>query len=232
MLYLSAPGQFQKSLKHHIINIIQMKQHDINSIDYWFPAAVGKANFEDFKHNNTHLTTKALTLKEKLKNAVDTDWRCDTFNTLGLYDPYLDNDLIVIELIERCRKNVYEFSKGFGVTKPLSSLVLKDFWFNISGPGAFQEYHQHALSHFSVVYYVTAPKNCGNIVFQSFETFTDMFTLPIEKGNFKDLSFKTCSYEPVESNVLLFRSNLIHMVEKNMSNGDRISIAINFKFEG
>jgi len=31
--------------------------------------------------------------------------------------------------------------------------------------------------------------------------------------------------------VLIFRSNLAHMVEKNMSNEDRVSIAMNFRFK-
>lgn len=209
-----------------------MTQDNIRSIDYWFPTAIYKEIFLDFKIHNEYLKNKALNLKSSLENTVDTTWRCDTFNTLGTYNPYQDKDAVILLLIENCRKRVHEFSKKFGVSKPLESLLLKDFWFNVSGPGAFQEYHQHSLSHFSVVYYVTAPKNSGNIVFQSVETITDMYTLPIEKNNFTDLSFKTCSYEPLDSMTLIFKSNTIHMVEKNLSKDDRISIAMNFKFEG
>ena len=232
MPYLSNIVQFQKSLNEHLINIVQMTQANPRSIDYWFPTAIYKEILSDFSQHNGHLKNKALTLKKSQQNHQVTQWRCDTFNTLGTYDPGQDHDSVVKELIKTIKVKVYEFSRQFGVTTPIESLVLKDFWFNVSGTGSYQEYHQHALSHFSVVYYVSAPKTCGNIVFQSAETITDMFTLPIENNKFTELSFKTCSYEPLESMMLIFKSNLIHMVEKNLSNEDRISIAMNFKFEG
>ncbi len=121
-----------------------------------------------------------------------------------------------------------EFSKEFGVSKPLDSLECTDFWFNVSKHGDYQEFHRHANSHFSIVYYITVPENSGDLVFQSFETNTDMFSLP--SNEVTDASCKTCVYEPIESALVIFRSNLIHMVKKNLSNRNRISISANFKF--
>jgi hypothetical protein len=40
---------------------------------------------------------------------------------------------------------------------------------------------------------------------------------------------KSCNYEPAPTKLLVFKSNLQHMVEKNLSNKDRISIAMNFE---
>ena len=48
--------------------------------------------------------------------------------------------------------------------------------------------------------------------------------------NLNKISYPACWYEPENSMLLIFRSNLIHMVEKNNSNDDRISISMNFKF--
>jgi uncharacterized protein (TIGR02466 family) len=209
-----------------------MNQLTLRSLDYWFPTVIYKEISENFKQHNDHFKNKAIELKDKFKDTSDTNWKCDTFNTLGLYNPYQDNDATILTFIEESRKRVYDFSKKFGVSMPLESLTIKDFWFNVSVPDSYQEYHQHALSHFSVVYYVNAPKNCGNLTFQSFENITDMFTLPIEKNSSTELSYKSCAYEPLESMMLIFRSNLMHMVEKNLSGEDRISIAMNFTFKG
>jgi ectoine hydroxylase-related dioxygenase (phytanoyl-CoA dioxygenase family) len=53
-----------------------------------------------------------------------------------------------------------------------------------------------------------------------------MFLLPIESENYN--TYKTFSLRPIEGHLVIFRSNLKHMVEKNISNESRISIAMNF----
>jgi hypothetical protein len=55
-----------------------------------------------------------------------------------------------------------------------------------------------------------------------------MFPLPVDQVT--DASCKTCVYPPEEAALLLFRSNLLHMVKQNKSNNNRISISANFKF--
>lgn len=207
--------------------------HDKNrSIDLWFPTAIYKEFCSDFSIHNSYLENKTIKIFENLQGKTNTEWRCDTFNTLGTYNYLEDNDEIVLKLIERARTSVLDFSKKFGVNKSIEDLELKDFWFNISGPESYQEYHQHALSHFSVVYYINAPENSGNIVFQSFENILDMHPLPIDRQQMTDFSYKTCFYEPVNSMMLIFKSNVLHMVEKNKSDKNRISVAMNFKFKG
>jgi hypothetical protein len=57
-----------------------------------------------------------------------------------------------------------------------------------------------------------------------------MYTLPVE-GNLENFaSRKTCTYEPVDDLLLIFRSNVPHMVEKNYSKELRISISANFEY--
>jgi hypothetical protein len=53
-----------------------------------------------------------------------------------------------------------------------------------------------------------------------------MFPLPASV--YVPSNYKTCTYTPQESMLLIFRSNLLHMVEKNKSDEDRISISMNF----
>lgn len=179
--------------------------------------------------NNTVFKNKAFEIKEKFLNNSSTDWRCDTFNTLNLYDYREENDTNLKDLVYIVSNKVQQFATEYGIPDNLYDIHCDSFWFNISMPGNYQEFHQHSNSHFSVVYYVDAPEHCGNIVFKSFETFTDMFPLPIENSNTNLNSAKTHAIVPQDSLLLIFRSNLLHMVEKNNSNKDRISIAMNFK---
>lgn len=195
-------------------------------IKYWFPTLISYEILEDLKKNNGMLERKAISLFDQAKDSFESTWACSTFNTLGLHHYSQDQDLT--NLVNIFRKKVLEFSKEFGVEKSIDSLECTDFWFNVSKHGDYQEFHRHANSHFSIVYYISVPKNSGDLVFQSFETNSDMFTLP--NTNVTDASCKTCVYEPAESALVIFRSNLIHMVKKNLSNSNRISISANFKF--
>jgi uncharacterized protein (TIGR02466 family) len=95
---------------------------------------------------------------------------------------------------------------------------------NVSTKGDYQEYHNHPNCHFSLAYYVKAPENSGKIVFKSHEQ--DMLPLPVAKYN--DYSSTVVSIKPKESMMVAFRSNLLHMVEQNKSDEERISITMNF----
>jgi uncharacterized protein (TIGR02466 family) len=172
-----------------------------------------QSNYEEF-------IQKATTLKTLLPTS--SDWRCGTFTTLNKYD--MVNDPLFKDLIEYVTDQVSQFAVEFGCAP--NSAKVTDSWINIAEPGDYQEYHNHAGNHFSAVYYVKAPKDSGDIVFRSFEADTDMFPLPIKVMNYT--SFKTFSFSPEEGLLLIFRSNLRHMVEKNTSNDSRISVAMNF----
>jgi uncharacterized protein (TIGR02466 family) len=194
----------------------------------WFPTSV-YSTYLGQEERNLNLGKKALELKNTFQLA-STDWRCATFNTLNLYNWAEEQDADVISLIDECRTNIHEFSKSYGVDEDISTLHCTDFWFNVAEPMQYQEYHQHTDSHFSLSYYVKTPENCGNLVFRSFESMFDMKALPIKNENLTQSSYKTCSYTPRETMLVVFRSNLLHMVEQNLSNEPRISISMNFSF--
>lgn len=203
-------------------------QLEKNVIRQWFPLSIYSTHLEKLDRNFS-LQNKALDLKSKFQTN-NSDWRCNTFNTLNLYDWQKDQDEDVFSLINECKNTVHEFAKSYGVDKDVSSLSCTDFWFNVAEPMAYQEYHQHTDSHFSVSYYIKTPANCGNLVFKSFESMFDMKALPIKNSNLTDLSFKTCSYTPKETMLIIFRSNLLHMVEQNLSNDLRIGVSMNFSY--
>ena len=197
-------------------------------IDGWFPTLIYNDTL-NFQHRQ-YLVNKAKAIYSQTQGHTVTKWACDTYNTVGFYDHRSVQDTVVLSLIELLRTKVHEFGKNYGINLPIETLYCKDFWFNLAEPGAYQEYHQHTRSHFSVSYYLSVLENCGKIRFRSIEAMTDMYTLPVE-GNLENFaSKKTCAYEPVDNLLLIFRSNVPHMVEKNHSEELRISISANFEY--
>jgi uncharacterized protein (TIGR02466 family) len=196
------------------------------TIDAWFPTLVYYVNLNESVDNNI-LKDSAYILKNK-GTGVNSEWRCDTFNTLD-YDHSIDqlHDVALTNLLTVVTEHVAEFAREFGAKD--SVLSCSNYWFNISETGNYQEYHQHTDSHFSAVYYVQANPNSGNIVFKSFESMFDMCPVP---SNLKvPATFKTCFYTPANSKLIIFRSNILHMVEKNISTEDRISVSMNFRID-
>ena len=158
----------------------------------------------------------------KKKNVKETnEWRCDTKTTF-------DSDMIIGDndfdnIIQSIMNEVKIFAANYGC---YGEPKVVDAWVNVAEPGSSQEYHIHPNCHFSVVYYIKTPENCGNIVFRSHEADFDMFMLPLQE--YKPASYKTWAFCPSEGKVLIFRSNMKHMVEKNISNDTRICLAANF----
>ena len=75
--------------------------------------------------------------------------------------------------------------------------------------------------------YVKTPENCGDIVFYSPRS-EECLTIPTRDGNYSNYMY--CTYKAVQSNVIIFRSNVPHMVKQNNSKENRCSIAMNFNY--
>jgi len=194
----------------------------------WFPTLIYENILSNLKPYNSDLALKAYSIQAKSPNSA-AGWSCDTYNTLFHYNALTDTDPVIQHVMQHCKEKVIEFASEYGIKRPITDLECIDFWFNIAKDGSYQEYHLHPKSDFSLVYYVTTNPNCGNIVFQNSNSFVDMF--PLTSDELTYASCRTCFYTPQDGLVLIFRSNLSHMVEKNLSGKDRISIAMNFRFK-
>ena len=196
-------------------------------IDVMFMNILYSNNLAQHRDTNEYFYKKVLEIKEKNKNVPQkSEWICDTFNTDGLYD--LDKDPIFQPILRDIKSEVLKFSREFG--QNINDIRYNGGWINLANPGAYQEYHVHGNSHFSIVYYINVPKDSGDIVFLSPEaTVADMYPLPKEE-KVTYAGVKTFKFTPVENDLLVFRSNIMHMVNQNHSNQDRVSISINFSF--
>ena len=189
-------------------------------VDLWFPVSVLWVKLDPKDHDLKKMIAKAYQIKET--HPAENDWRCDTYTSYGKYNLLEDADFD--SLMDSLIPIVGEFSNYYGVKT--SEIKCNNGWINVAEPGMYQEYHIHPNNHFSAVVYLQTSPSCGNIVFKNQNSFMDMFELNISERN--PSNFDTCAYEPEDLKVLVFRSNLMHMVEKNKSATDRISIAFNF----
>jgi len=95
------------------------------------------------------------------------------------------------------------------------NLRIKGMWCNISSQHHCNWHHSHSTNitedNISGVLYLQTPLNCGNITF----------------GHPYCFNLDIYSHIPSRNELLMFDSRLVHRVEPNKSNEDRISISFN-----
>ena len=111
--------------------------------------------------------------------------------------------------------------------------IIGNMWANINPPGGYNRPHIHPNSHFSGVYYIKAPQNSGEIVFNDPRSAAHMI-MPERVKNIKPPShlWREVRVNPLEGRMLMFPSWLWHCVEPNESNDIRISVSFNFIQKG
>jgi len=103
-----------------------------------------------------------------------------------------------------------DFEKSLVVPYKELGLPMDEFWFNIIGPGEFTCWHDHKeRSELSGVYYLYVPDNSGDIHFRKKDD-DETFEWEMESQTGK---------------LILFDSNIEHLVPENKSKDNRILIA-------
>ena len=102
-------------------------------------------------------------------------------------------------------------------------------WKNINEPGNFNFRHNHPRSNLSGVLWIKAPKDSGNIEFESPQLFNRYQELDSYTDEFKLNSncYMTYFFPPKEGRLLIWPSDLEHEVKENKSDEDRISYSFN-----
>ena len=192
-------------------------------LNKFFPSIIGADVNKNHDKIQQKIVERCYDLKNKVNSGGDNWISSDTYNTLGKYDLFSDykflsiNDYVINRVKNYCEQ--LQFQKDFLDYKPVSS------WFNIYQKGDYQEYHHHAHSVLSVVYFLKVGKNPANIYFKS--PHLDMISPRYE--NYKPETYERVNFKPQPGMILIFRSHLEHSVEKQIDNEDRISIAYNFR---
>ena len=132
--------------------------------------------------------------------------------------------LVLNDLFLRIEEVSKEYTFKHGLS---SSLQISNIWININPPGSFNSVHNHINGYISGVYYVTVPKNSGNLILTAPDK-NERYMAWMEKNGISNNTLKNnFSYTPVENEIVLFPSWLDHNVEVNNSLENRISISFN-----
>lgn len=191
-----------------------MKQPVITT---WFPTCIySREDFLD-EEENENLYKHILKISENIPRGGE-DWNSDLYNTHSTYD--LKKDSKFNNIINLIKKDVELFSEVFGCK---TNYYCNNGWFNIYRKNDYNEKHTHVNSHFSSIYFLKCGENSSPVTFYS--PIDEMVTLPNQTYN--QYSFDKCKYDCIERSLLIFRSHLIHMVSKNLSD-ERITLSFNF----
>lgn len=196
------------------------------NITQLFPTSIATGSIPEVIYNQDALVGRALEIQKEVP-VITHGWNCDTYGTIKDYD--LRRDPVYHTILDRMAGVAHSFAMYYGAKEP--KVVCVNSWLNIAAPENYQEYHNHPNSHISLVVYLKTQKDCGDIVFESYETSSsaNMYPLPVSPGNRAHQNLQTYSVEPQVGNFVCFKSNLNHMVKKNKSNEVRISMAANFQ---
>jgi len=162
-------------------------------------------------------------LLSKLKEAEDKNYLNEASNIFGVQtkDVMCEEIFKVIEvLMDQCLTDL------FGSCK--TKFHITNFWINKNNKGSFNRTHVHPGCQLSAVYYVKAPKNCGDIVFSN----PNVASVMQGFDKLKEPEFQSeWSVKPEDGLFILFPSYMPHEVHPNQSDEERISASFNVQVE-
>ena len=138
---------------------------------------------------------------------------------------------VIDEFHHRIAPEVMNFLKEYHLPSNMT-FRLSPLWINSNKKDCHNLPHAHD-GEFSIVYYIKVPKNSGGIVFKNPNpafTMLPFYDLDFEKFN----TFNSSEFAeyPKKNELLMFPSHLVHRVEPNLTNQERISLSLNVYLDG
>lgn len=189
----------------------------------WFPTIISIT--ENLLNEEDNL--KLINLSKQVSNIAEKGgqhWISQSnFNTQSTYN--LLNDKNFNFFIDKVSTKIQEHAKNL---KSNYLYKCQEAWLNTYKTKDYQEYHCHAGSVFSAVFYLANPKKGGKIYFEN-PIEPDMVPLKnITEYDFDNSS--TCNFQPNPNTLIIFRSNIRHMVTPVETDETRATIALNFGY--
>lgn len=191
----------------------------MDNIDLWFPTVIGTStNLLNDKLYIKSLIDKCYDIKTKYPKS-NTGWLTSTYNTMNSYN--ICDDILFKELVYKVTNKVQDFVKNFNSSL---TMVTRSAWLNIYNKTNYQEFHIHPGNLISCVYFLKCPEGSSGLSFVP-QVRSSIDLDSIVQNN---LTYDSASYEAVEDSLILFKSDIPHMVPQGTNVEDRISIALNF----
>ena len=183
-----------------------------------FPTTIYETYYKD---DLTPYINKCIELKDKIECGGN-KWRKKPYKTSGTYDLFKDKFFKKIK--DFFNEHVLIFTKTIGIKKV--DINNGRAWFNVYNKNDSQEYHNHNFEVISGIFYLKSNKKDSNTMFRS-----PIDSLPsdpkFDENNI--YTWKIYKSNPIQGKLLLFRSNLVHCVERQMVDSNRITIAVNYR---
>jgi len=147
-------------------------------------------------------------------------------NVFGWHSKSFDmNNKAVLYFFESIKPNINNTLIDMGWDDLDNKINITSAWSIINKKNASNERHIHSNSYISAVYYVSAPKNCGDILFHDPRQAKIIRKPNTIKAN--QLNAEVVNITPQSGLLVLFPSYLYHSVAKNNSDEERIIISFN-----
>lgn len=147
-------------------------------------------------------------------------------NVGGYQSKDLDlTDLELQPLISHIEKETLNFSRMFNMT--YSSFKMSNMWININGYKDYNRNHHHPGSLFSGVYYISTPKDCGNIEFVRSTDKLMAYDWHIPVTSWNEHNSFNWNLPAIQYRCYIFPSFYEHRVLPNLSKEERYSISFN-----
>jgi len=147
-------------------------------------------------------------------------------NVGGWQSHNINSETNAMQFIDDLKKGIFQGMKEIKLKYQLNikSLEFGNMWININGPNDYNKQHIHTNSFFSGVYYVTVPKNSGDLAF--FPPSLLRNYVHVIPDDSKKIT-KAVGIKPKKNLLCLFPSWTEHEVLRNDSDSERISISFN-----
>ena len=186
-----------------------------------FPTVIHELKVENFKSLKNKLVQFVYEQQKKDLDGVN-------FSNVGGWQSqpnYNTYDNILLSTISETlmpyfKNNVLDMSK---------EIKYEGLWMNINKKGNHNATHDHPGCHIAGVFWINSPPGCGNLEMQSPNSFnmgTEMM-MYTEEFQKKSSAYPVYMFPPTEGTILLFPASIMHKVESNQSDEDRISVAFN-----
>lgn len=191
--------------------------------ELYFPTAILTQHAHDYVGINERLMPRIREIQATVPSG-GRNWLGRPYNTCGTFD--IVKDPAFAEVIKEVSKMVHLYASRLGVDISRESFQCQEGWMNIYNKKDFQEFHYHGGFLFSAVYYVQAPENSSQLIFESPLPPT-MNPLPVTLHG--GLTDERARFNAEAGKIVVFRSHLRHCVPSNETDEERISLAFNFK---
>lgn len=187
-------------------------------IDHLFPEPLYFSKLERV------LTKEELKiLNEHKKKTEKNSGNSRTKDSYGLEHKTLNN------LKKDLHTKVMDYFDKVICTNNLITPYITQSWINYTKSDQFHHKHKHFNSLVSGILYVSADKKVDSITFYKPNTYE---TIELNVTKYNPFNSTSCLFPIETGNIFLFRSSLIHGVNKKKGNNIRISLSFNVFVKG